>query len=354
LKAKHSHHIIGGDVNSVQEPLRDTENMQQPKRLVWKELDTLFPVDTFRALHSQQRSFTRIRGHPSKSRIDRILHTVGHPYQTLFCEHIDYGTEVSDHMAVRASFLWPVPVFPLTPRIPNKPTPHPQSYKQVPATTLHSLQHIDTTFLNTTLQSLASSEPSPCLKQCHLLWQHILDLVRKRCKIPLKQKSSTRRWKPADYNISNPSLLTTIKSDLTPQTAITSIYNTATGNYVTGREAANHAATVVATFGCSSNSDWDQVCQWIPQRNDTLHLVPFPSFQYEEVTAILRSLPAKKTSGPDQVPAWVISYLPDRVHLFLAHYCNLLRRFPLFKNDQRWVWVKLLYKFGDPGMLSNY
>jgi ribonuclease HI len=80
----------------------------------------------------------------------------------------------------------------------------------------------------------------------------------------------------------------------------------------------------------------------------------FPPFTQTEISSALQSFKRGKTSGPDQVPPWILGHLPSAaVQTFLTNYCNLLTRYPLHTDDQR-VWIRLLHKMGDPGLLPNY
>ena len=53
LLDKHPHHIVGGDLNAVEDPEADTEGMKQPKKLVWKELNQATPGRHLPCLASQ-------------------------------------------------------------------------------------------------------------------------------------------------------------------------------------------------------------------------------------------------------------------------------------------------------------
>jgi hypothetical protein len=195
--------------------------MQTANKLLWKELNNLQLIDTFRAVHPSALQFTRVRGHPSKSRIDRILTTPGHPSQIVSSEHIDFGPLVSDHVAVRTSFTWTCSVFPLAARTPNFVTPHPQSFKQVPKATLEELGNMKVDFLTHLAQLPSGIDPAVYLKQFHMVWHHLLHLIKKHCSIPSKQKANSRMWNPKDYTISNPKLLRNLKDNLSPQIPIT-------------------------------------------------------------------------------------------------------------------------------------
>jgi hypothetical protein len=98
------------------------------------------------------------------------------------------------------------------------------------------------------------------------------------------------------------------------------LFDPTTNEYLSSKAAANHAATVVQAFGCRRQSDWREVCQWLPQTQQLHHALDFPTFTHAEVMQVLQALPSKKTSGPDQVPAWITRYLPTDIHTFLTHF----------------------------------
>jgi hypothetical protein len=146
--------------------------------------------------------------------------------------------------------------------------------------------------------------------------------------------------------------MASVKHALNPTVPITNLYDPHTSEYRRDEHAAEFAAASFDSFGCPEAADIPQALKWV-EPTPTLQTPPSP-ITPTEFNSVLHSYTTKSSSGPDQVPPWLLKFLPPPVHTFLRHVCTWLLTNPLPRYADR-SWVVWLYKGqNDPSLITSF